>query len=65
MLETIFGFAGAVGVLWLAIEAVDAIAAMLRREWRFSLGRLLVFTAVLSLVIGVLGSLVRSLVGRY
>ena len=65
MLETIFRLAGALGVLWLAIEAVDAIAAMLRREWRFSLRRLLMFMAVLSLVIGVLGSLVRSLVGRY
>ena len=59
MLETMFRLAGSVGVLWLAMTVVDAIAAIVRREWRFSVRRMLVFTAVLSLVIGVLSSLFR------
>jgi hypothetical protein len=60
MLETIFRLAGAIGVLWLAVAAVDAVVAVMRREWRFSVRRLLVVTAVLSPVIGVLVSLIRK-----
>jgi cytochrome c biogenesis protein CcdA len=54
MLEVIFYLAGSVGSLWLAVVAVDAIVAAKRREWRFSIRRLLLVTAVLSLVLGVL-----------
>jgi hypothetical protein len=52
MIEMIFIAAAMAGSMWLAVALVDAIVAIRRREWRLSIRNMLMFTAVISLVLG-------------
>lgn len=60
MLEVIFYIAGLGGAAWLAVVAVDIIVAMIRREYRFSIRSLLILTAIMSLELGVVVTLIRN-----
>lgn len=60
MLEAMFYFAGMCAVVWLAIALVDLLVAIARREWRFSIRSMLAFTAAISLVAGMLASVIRN-----
>ena len=60
MLEVMFYFAGLCGAIWLGIALVDMLVAVVRREWRFSIRSMLVFTAVIALVCGVIATIFRK-----
>jgi hypothetical protein len=60
MFEMLLGFV-AVGIAaWLAIGTVDAIVAICRREWRFSVRSMLVMTAVISMMLGAFAVIIRE-----
>jgi hypothetical protein len=60
MLEAIFHFAGLCAAIWLAIALVDTLVDTVRREWRFSIKSMMIVTAAISLVLGVLITLSRK-----
>ena len=60
MLEVMFYAAGLGGALWLAVAAVDISVAIIRREWRFRVRSALILMAVLSLIMGVIATLLRK-----
>ncbi len=60
MLEALFYLAGFGAAMWLAVALVDAIAAVWRREWRFSLRGVLILTAMIATVAGVFAFTMRK-----
>ena len=60
MLEAIFHFAGLCAAIWLAIALVDMLVATVRREWRFSIKSMMIVTAFISLILGMLVTLARK-----
>jgi hypothetical protein len=60
MFELLLGFV-AVGIsAWLAIGTVDAIVAICRREWRFSVRSMLMMTAVISIMLGAIVVMIQK-----